>query len=302
MPTANDTEALDTALHLAEESADSAAVLTMPRSFDETMHPFDPLLDTARLQALIPADTCNIAVDTMATAAEPPAWQEGLEPAIRASQPGNRTGFLVVIAIIFVLMAYNFRHLKRLFKTYVEELVKIRRGRDNVFDERPAADTPILILLLLQFVICGGILLTAGIRINTGHIYEPMPVPLAAKVIGIVGIYYIFQLVAYQTVGYTFTTNEGRREWIRGFNSSQALLGLLLAIPAIITIFYPSTMQWTILIGLFVYLLARILFILKGFRIFYDKISGLLYFILYLCTLEIIPLIWVYICSVYEFV
>ncbi|MDE6655263.1 MAG: DUF4271 domain-containing protein [Muribaculaceae bacterium] len=36
------------------------------------------------------------------------------------------------------------------------------------------------------------------------------------------------------------------------------------------------------------------MFIIKGFRIFYHKIWSLLYFILYLCTLEIVPLIILY--------
>ncbi len=292
MPATPETEALDSALNIAAQATDTAAAITMPRSFEETMHAFDPVLDTARLQALVPADT-----STTAAVAEPPAWEAGLEPNSRPEQPGNRTGFLLAITLLFVILAYNFKDIKRLIKTYVEELTKIRRGRDNVFDERPASDTRILILLITLFVVSGGILLAAGISVATGHNHEPMPVAYALRVIGVAGAYYIFQLAAYQTVGYTFTTPEGRREWIRGFNSSQALSGLLLALPAAITIFYPHTMQWTTLIGLFVYVMARILFIMKGFRIFYDKFSGLLYFILYLCTLEIIPLIWVYICS-----
>lgn len=103
----------------------------------------------------------------------------------------------------------------------------------------------------------------------------------------------------YEAVGYTFTSPEGRREWVRGFSASQALLGLALTVPAALCVFYPDTLRWTVAAGFFAWLFAKILFIVKGFRIFYDKISGLLYFILYLCTLEIIPLIWVYKISVY---
>ncbi|MDE6169760.1 MAG: DUF4271 domain-containing protein, partial [Duncaniella sp.] len=42
------------------------------------------------------------------------------------------------------------------------------------------------------------------------------------------------------------------------------------------------------------YFLTRILFICKGFRLFYDNFGSLLYFILYLCTLEIVPLVLIY--------
>ena len=308
------TQALDEALDISPEAtaADSTAALSdstaradallLPESFEEAFRPFDPVLDTARLEYLAAPDTAWASVDELqAEAVAPMAWEEGLEPLPRADQPGTRAGFLAMIALIFVLLAYNFRHLGRLLRTYGEELVKVRLRRDNVFDERPAADARILLLLLMQFVVCGGILLSGALHIFGGNI-GPLPVLSVVKVIAIVGIYYIFQFVAYQTVGYTFTTSAGRREWVRGFNASQALLGLALAVPAVLSVFYPVTALYMVVLGAVLYFCGRILFILKGFRIFYDKFSSLLYFILYLCTLEIIPLILVYECSVIEFV
>lgn len=308
MPQVN-TDALDAELHVADaptaQAADSAAatagadsVLTLPRDFEEAYAPFSPRLDTALLQGLEPVDAFVRAEDT--TAEEREAWQDGLAPEPRLVQPGRSTVFLTMIALLFVMIAFNFRTISRLLKFYGEELVKIRKGRDNVFDDRPAGDTRVLILLLIQFVVCGGILLSGGISGLVEHDHALMTVPSVAKIIGIVGAYYLFQLAAYQTVGYTFATGEGRREWLRGFNASQALLGVSLTTPAVLVIFYPHTTATMAIIGLIVYLLARLLFIFKGVRIFYDKMSSLLYFILYLCTLEIIPLILVYKCSVFE--
>ncbi|MBP3590263.1 MAG: DUF4271 domain-containing protein, partial [Muribaculaceae bacterium] len=40
-----------------------------------------------------------------------------------------------------------------------------------------------------------------------------------------------------------------------------------------------------------IYVSARLIFIIKGFKIFYNGFISLIYFILYLCTLEIVPLI-----------
>ena len=39
------------------------------------------------------------------------------------------------------------------------------------------------------------------------------------------------------------------------------------------------------------YILSRIIFIYKGIKIFLRDVYGILYFILYLCTLEIAPLL-----------
>ena len=306
MPAVTDTEILDEELALDSLTTAFGAdsVIVLPDGFAQTDAGFDATLDTLRLQAYLRADSTRMTqADTLqATVALPPAWEQGLEPVERASHAGNRTSFLAVIAIIFIVMAYNFRHLRRLVGVYAEELWTIRHGRDNVFDDRPAADVRILIMLIIQFVVCGGILLSGGIRLAGGDPSAPMAVGRVAWTIGVVAAYYVFEIAAYQTVGYTFTTSEGRREWLRGFNSSQALLGLALAIPAVLSVFYPRTLTWMVAAGAVMYFFARILFILKGFRIFYDKISGLLYFILYLCTLEIIPLLMVYKCSILELV
>lgn len=46
------------------------------------------------------------------------------------------------------------------------------------------------------------------------------------------------------------------------------------------------------------YIAARVTFIAKGFRLFYDNFLSLLYFILYFCTLEIAPVAALYLISI----
>ena len=106
--------------------------------------------------------------------------------------------------------------------------------------------------------------------------------------------YYIFQLAAYNTVGYIFTSTERRSAWIAGFNASQSMLGIALIIPVLLAVFYPAADKAVIVIAASLYFIARLLFIVKGFRIFFINFSSLLYFILYLCALEIIPVLFVY--------
>ena len=49
-----------------------------------------------------------------------------------------------------------------------------------------------------------------------------------------------------------------------------------------------APMLW---IGVIIYISCRIVFICKGFRIFFNNLVSLLYFILYLCSVEIVPVI-----------
>ncbi len=269
------------------------SLLILPTDFRADAPYYTPL-DTNLIVA-VELPQAEVTADTIAEVDEPPAWLNGIEPQMRVMQPANNSGFLMVIALMFVVLIFNFRHLSRLAKTYFEEVWTVRSGRDNVFDERPAGDTRILILLIVQAVVCSGILLASGISIfDSGDTYTPLNIARVGAVTGVMAVYYIVLWCAYNVVGYTFTTPERHRDWVRSYNATQALLGMALMIPAILAIFYPALAYNVVLIGLGIYLIARLLFIFKGFRIFYTNFGSLVYFILYLCTLEIIPILLVY--------
>ena len=252
------------------------------------------LTDTLHIDTIaLVAEVANTLSDTIVVA-QVPSWQNGLEPELRNMQSSIHSAFLVVIALFFAIMAFKYSHLRRVVLKYGEDLLNSRHGRGNVFDERSTGDVRILIFLVLQSVVCCGILLSEGIVRIIYSNPALLTIGNVAATIGIVSLCYICQLAAYWLVAYAFTSEEGRMEWIRGFNASQGLLGLTMFIPAALIVFYPEYSKVFILLGIILYLLAKMTFIFKGFAIFYKKISSLLYFILYLCTLEIIPLILVY--------
>lgn len=178
-------------------------------------------------------------------------------------------------------------------KRYRTALLTVRR-RDNAFDDAHSASLPAATMLALVFVVFGGVCLyfSSGLppRISVSGMLAAMAL-LAA--------YYVFQIFAYNAVGYAFTTPELRRQWLAGFNAAQAYTGLLLIAPALVLVARPQWWEPVEIFSLCVYLIGRIFFICKGFKIFYSKIRSLLYFILYLCTLEIIPALGVYLLAGY---
>ncbi len=216
------------------------------------------------------------------------AWQDGLEPALRTVQPGVHSGFLLAIALMLMLVVFNYRHLCRVLRGCGEELASGRHGRNNVFDEHPAGDVRVMLLLIVLSVFSSGVLL--GGYLSDGA----LEVGATAMVIGVMALWYIYMYTAYSVVGYTFTDSENSQEWLRNFNASQAIAGSVLLVPALVSIFNPTASQGAFWVGFILFIVLRMAFIFKGFRIFYKKIGSLVYFILYLCTLEIIPLIFVY--------
>ncbi|MCM1336975.1 MAG: DUF4271 domain-containing protein [Candidatus Amulumruptor caecigallinarius] len=218
-------------------------------------------------------------------------YLHGLAEAPRAHLPGYDSGILSIFIIGVLLVSVQLRggraRLGKLFK----DLWSVRR-RVNAFDDPTVGEAGVVSAMTFLTCVYEGTLVFSMLRTigasaaGPGGGFALMPLAVGGAI-----LYYLFQLAAYDIVGYTFTDKMGRMQWIRGFNASQALLGLVLIVPALASLFYPASAPLMCAVGLGAYLVARLVFIIKGFRIFYIGISSLLYFILYLCTLEIAPLV-----------
>ncbi len=234
-------------------------------------------IDTAKLVSLVPPPA--------------PTWEQGIEGVPRPINAGDNSGVLTIVTGVFVLMMLSFRKYNRLFSSLFRELLGLKRP--NFYDEHTSKEKGVISLLALQWSVYTGLLLYTLMTVTS------MAPPMHAlrdilMLIVLTSFYYVFQVCAYNTVGYTFAESEGHRSFVEGFTASQSLVGFLLVVPALVAIFYHTLAMPMLLVGGFFYFIARLLFIVKGFRIFYQNIWSLLYFILYLCTLEIIPLIVIY--------
>lgn len=213
------------------------------------------------------------------------AYADGIRPEPRQLLPGYDTGVMMLLIGTFFILAINFRHYSTFLKTFTQDLWKVR-GRQNIFDDHTLSETRVHISLIMLLCVSEGIIVYSAVaRANyIGHIFGTVGLTslLAA-------VYYLWQTLVYRLVGYLFTSSDNTTQWLKGFRASQCLLGLALVIPAMTVLFNPGSATYVILIGLTLYVISRIIFILKGFRIFYDNSFSLVYFILYLCTLEVVP-------------
>ena len=247
-------------------------------------------------EALVGADVCREA-DALFSAADrdcyvsrPPAWQSGVAVCPRPVSLGTDSGLMAVVVGVLVLIGLGMRHVRRLFRALPQDLFSVRR-RANAFDEHTANESRVVILLLLQLFVCQGVLLytwLGGLEpVSDGHRLTVTVLALSA----LSGGFYLFGLTGCLTLGYVFADRVNAGLLRRGLNASQILLGVALAVPTLVSLFYPSLSGIMLVAAGVLYVLSRICYISKGFRIFYHNLPSLLYFILYLCTLEIIPVI-----------
>lgn len=216
-------------------------------------------------------------------------FMHGLKPEPRAVLPGYDSNVLTLLLVVFLFMSVNFRSFGTFVKTYTPYLFKERR-RESFYDAETISETRVLISLLLIATVSEGILIFSLMNhygsVPPGHVFQTIMTATAGAI-----AYYLLQLIAYSYVGFVFADPDRTRQWIKGFHASQAMLGVALAIPALVVLFNPGAATILFSIGATIYLAARITFICKGFRLFYDNFGSLIYFILYLCTLEFIPLL-----------
>lgn len=221
-------------------------------------------------------------------------YTSGMIPDEREQLPGYDSGVLCMIICLFILLAYNFRHYSTYFKTFPTDLWTVRRT-DNSSAVRTFSETGMQTAIVLLACACEGII------INAGMLAEGCSTPLSMfqeilVLTLIAGLYYLWQLLTFRLVGYVFTDRFSAWQWLKGFSASQSLLGMTLVIPALLVLFNPAQAQVVVLTAIVCYVLTRLIFIFKGFRLFYDNFGSLLYFILYLCTLEIVPPVIIYRC------
>lgn len=214
----------------------------------------------------------------------------GVEGTPRPVGYGENSWLSTIIVAMLVIIALNVSHCRQLFKNFSQNLIGLRR-RENAFDNRTANEMRTLVIIVMLLCLSEGILLfttavSAGIVGDDAGVLS-MTMSLAAVSLG----YYLWQLAAYKVVGYAFADRDATRQWLSGFNASQILLSLLLIVPALVALFYDGLADTMLILAAVCYILTRILFICKGFRIFYTNFGSLLYFILYLCALEITPLL-----------
>lgn len=221
-------------------------------------------------------------------------YTSGIEPEGRTLLPGYDPGVLCLLIVVFILLAYNFRHYSTFLKNFMVDLWSVRRT-ERTFTVRTMSEVGIQGAIVLVACLCEGIIMDVGLSL------AGIRFPIATfSIIGLLtltaALYYFWQLGVYSIVGFVFTDKLSARQWIKGFNASQALLGILLVIPALFVLFNPDRASLVVGIGVSCYLLARSIFIFKGFRLFYDNFGSILYFILYLCTLEIVPVVVIFRC------
>ncbi|MBQ7940952.1 MAG: DUF4271 domain-containing protein [Muribaculaceae bacterium] len=214
--------------------------------------------------------------------------------------PLNDTGTMGIVMLVFFLMAVIFRRGYKYVSDFSHHMFSVRK-RQNAFEDHTMNETLMMVVMLVNTCIMVGIMLHIGINYYYPEFEMSKNVFKSVGYLSLLmGVYLSLQLLMYRVLGYVFSTDaEDTRLWIDGFNASQSMLGLLLFPIVFIGMLIPGSISFMPKVAVLMYVCARLVFVSKGFRIFFNNISSCVYFILYLCTVEIVPVFMIYKGAIY---
>ncbi len=218
----------------------------------------------------------------------------GLMPSPRQILPGYDSGVLAMAVGAFLLAAIGLMGAGRLWNSFFKGLTHSGPGRSAAATaETTTGERWSIAAAMVQTFVCEGLLIFSALHFTrTLPLTPQVYFSCAATCALLCAALYCVQWLGYATVAYAFAPNPAAdvKAWLRAFAATQSMLGVWLLLPALGALFYPAAAMTLVWIGAGLYAGARILFIIKGFRIFYANLFSLFYFFLYLCALEILPL------------
>ena len=217
--------------------------------------------------------------------------KEALEPVGE-----NNTGIswiLTVLILLFVAVCLRYRKNTRYFAIMLQEVTEFRE-RHNAFSDTLRETS---FIWLLNALWCGG----AGILLyailfppHGGKLFDGTGIGNICICIGLAAAFTLFLTIAYTVVGNLFSDRYKTSSWVKSYLATQGLEGIIMFILALIALCVPGLVGTMVVLGAILFILAKILFIYKGFCIFFTEMTSWVLFLYYLCSLEIVPIVLTY--------
>lgn len=229
----------------------------------------------------------TLLLDSLATPLKPEALVvEGLP-----ISPSADSWVITLFILIFLFFSFSFRNSYKYLNNIFISLFKVNY-HDNPFAETTINENQLKISLFALTFYTEGVLLyylfIAPILTNSNLI---LPCIVGCSLIS--WLYYLLQKGIYSLLGNIFSTAQQTLFFKESFTSINLIIGLFFIPLATLLLFVKEALCAIIITCLVIYFLSRLIIIVKGIRIFSPDIFGLLYIILYLCALEILPLLYI---------
>lgn len=206
------------------------------------------------------------------------------------SHPQTEQWVFATLIILFILLVLSSTRSTALFTDTIKTFFQVK-DRSSIFSKTTISDFRYRFFTILFSI--GVIGLYAYLLL-----YNPntdFTLTKYSYFIGVTSAFFIIKLLLINLVGYVFTDSRNLKLVKESYFDVILLMGIALFPLMIIHIYSDVTLNnSTQLISLIICILSFLLIIAKLFQIFLHKVVATFYIMLYLCTLEILPLIALY--------
>lgn len=249
------------------------------------------------------SDTLFLSPDSLGTGtvadslnSEPPAVTIDIHPGLPAPlRPANAPlrddGLFVLLLAGLVLFLLSVRYRKKIFSWQSDGDSEHRRDSNRTKHLIGINAHLRNIFLAFTFIIEGTL---GAIALHVADLPLPFHGGYATNALLFAlpaALYFLLQQGIFVLLTTLFSTDTRGREWCDTHIFVNLLLGICLYPFAFLSTYLPETASHLLIASACIYIMARILFIIKGVKLFLRDFRCLLYFILYLCALEIAPLL-----------
>jgi len=194
-----------------------------------------------------------------------------------------------ILLLCFLLALVSYAHSRDFFLHQLKNLFYIPRG-ENDYSESMGN----MFLLFLNVQTCL-LLAIIGYFYTITYIADTFvldePHYLIAIYLGDFLAYFLLKYVVYKVVNSIFFGSKKSKQWRKTLTFITSLEGIILFPIVMLLVYFGVSMQNVVFIFIFILILTKILTFYKSWVIFFRQMSGFLQIILYLCALEIIPLL-----------
>lgn len=202
---------------------------------------------------------------------------------------------LTVFLCILVLFAFHFSRNLRYYLKIPDSLVHTKE-RQSLFDESIGNISQHHLFGSLQFIL----LLTLNLYmlfVSAGRIggsdTKTTLIYLVAF-FGVLLLFFLFKQLLYFVLGMVFSDHHKYHLWKTSYFFSIDFWGILLYIPTVLLLFAGEAHFVPLILLVLFYLINRFILVIKAFRIFFSKRTAFVLIFLYLCALEMLPLLFLY--------
>lgn len=208
--------------------------------------------------------------------------------------PARDDGIALVLLGCFFLSSYVLAHSYN-FLLQLGSCFLLHRDRASIFGTSVGSDVRYMLLLVLQTCVLTGLYVfvcfNAACPELVGRIGSMAL--LGVCVAGCI-IYLCLKWLVYTLLGWTFLDKQTSDFWAESYATIIYYFGFLLSPFLLLVIYLHFSLQISVIIGLFLLGLVKILILYKWIKLFCYNLFGGLLLILYFCALEIIPCVMFY--------